>query len=398
MKIKQWGSYSILALGTGVVLSLYNHFIHWNEIWRYQWPWLTLLLPIAGLIVLRLHGTLQEKAKSYNANQWLLWQSYHSEEVQRVNFRHLVVIFLEMVVGNLFGAPTGREDIAAQMTGTIVSMVNNKCHVNHLKLMSQAAMGAAFAGTFGTPFAGCIFAVELTHRRLSFYEGITITWTVWITYLVVKLLGTPYPRFHVDVQIQHWTLLFVIKLIAVAILCVILAVVFKTGLFILRWIIRRLNWSKVATMLILSVSILLCAYMTNVHYLGISLWMEQAALDGDLASSAWLVKMVMMWLSVVAGFQGGLITPLFEISMSFGHYLAQWIHITPAMLVILMLGGTITAITRLPMTWWLFVLEWFGLFYLPELSVVIMVVMILTQHRSGLFHLSEKELRKGVEG
>lgn len=130
---------------------------------RLQHGWLLGLLPLAGLAVGVSYHFLGGEAGRGNA---LLIEQIH-EPTAWVPRRMAPLVAVGTVVSHLFGASVGREGTALQMSGSLTDLFARSLRLDHRdrRWLLIAALAGGFSATFGVPWAGAVFAVEVQSVR-----------------------------------------------------------------------------------------------------------------------------------------------------------------------------------------------------------------------------------------
>ena len=127
---------------------------------RFQHPWLLWFLPVAGAAV----GWMYLRfGKSVECGNNLIIDEIHSPG-GGVPLRMAPLVFIGTIVTHLFGGSVGREGTAVQMGGSIAGELARRIPGigrEHVSILLMTGVAAGFAGVFGTPVAGMIFAMEV---------------------------------------------------------------------------------------------------------------------------------------------------------------------------------------------------------------------------------------------
>ncbi len=122
-------------------------------------PLLALTLPVSGAFSSWLY--LRYGGLAGKGNNLLL------EEIQNpsrpVPIAMAPLVLLGTVLTHLGGGSAGREGTAVQMSGAMADALARRLHLDPREraLALRAGMAAGFAALFGTPLAGCLFALEV---------------------------------------------------------------------------------------------------------------------------------------------------------------------------------------------------------------------------------------------
>src|SRR6478609_1052782 len=120
--------------------------------------WLVYGLPLGGLFVGLLYHYFGASVEGGNN---LILDEIH-QPGGGIPKRMTPFVLFGTLITHLFGGSVGREGTAVQMGGSIASAFARffKLKDKNLRILLMSGIAAGFAGVFGTPLAGSIFAVE----------------------------------------------------------------------------------------------------------------------------------------------------------------------------------------------------------------------------------------------
>jgi H+/Cl- antiporter ClcA len=236
------------------------------------------------------------------------------------------------------GGSAGKEGPCSHIGGTLASFVGRVLHLNpeFQKKIVACGVSAGFASVFGTPIAGAIYGVEvLTIGRIrhdyifpAFFAGV-------ISFEVSKLWGINYSYFPFSSPLVFSETLF-FKVIIIGILCGIVSwlfiELFEEFKLLFKFIQFKFQiWPPIMPFiggLILSVLIL----FIPTDYLGLSLPLMESALHGDqVPYVGFLLKILLVAITLSSGFYGGIVTPQFVIGALAGNTFAIFFNVDPAL-------------------------------------------------------------------
>ncbi|EHI70618.1 chloride channel protein [Streptococcus ictaluri] len=288
-------------------------------------------LPLAGLIITFLY---QRFGKEAAKGMGLVFDVGHGKK-KRIPLILIPLIIVTTWLTHLFGASAGREGVAVQIGATVSHYVKRFTGLKeHSHTFLVMGMAAGFAGLFQTPMTGVVFALEvlllgqLSYSALvpSLIAAYTASWTS-------HALGLE--KFSVTLGTQlSLNLISFVKLIILGILFGIVGNAFAYFLSKVKaGLTEKFSnpYQRIFVIsLILSLALLL-SYQGRYSGLGTNL-IHQAFSQGDIYAYDWVLKLMFTVLTLSAGFQGGEVTPLFSIGVSFGFILAPLVGL-PSSLV-----------------------------------------------------------------
>src|SRR5690554_2061946 len=120
-------------------------------------------LPLAGLAIGLMYYF---GAKHVEGGNNLLIQEMHKPK-KHIHWKIIPLVFFGTLITHLFGGSAGREGTAVQLGGAVGDAMTQffKWTKNNRKRLLRMGVAAGFAGVFGTPLAGAVFAFELAKDK-----------------------------------------------------------------------------------------------------------------------------------------------------------------------------------------------------------------------------------------
>ena len=174
-----WSSLKVLVIwlfagtiigGTvGITGVAFHYAIHFLTGVRSENSWVVFLLPLGGLLIVRLYskaGMVNDKG----TNAVIL----AVRENERLPFRTSVLIFVSTVITHFLGGSSGREGAALQIGGSLAASGGRllKLGEKEQKILVMSGMSACFAALFGTPVTAAIFSIEVISIGIMHYSAI----------------------------------------------------------------------------------------------------------------------------------------------------------------------------------------------------------------------------------
>ncbi|MHA8088174.1 chloride channel protein [Aquirufa sp. Wall-65K1] len=361
---RHWLSRICMGLSTSFLVGSASSLFLWGleKISDYRSEHLGLLftLPILG-------ACFQYLAKLPNSS----FQLGTNDLIDRVNQQRSDIpwglgpfILLGTWLSQISGASVGREGTAVQMGGVASYQISNWLSLEESDKVDwlRAGMSAGFASVFGTPWAGCLFGLEISKvGQISFRAILPCLFSAfganWVSLHVWGTNHTIYPTvFLPEISLAFWA-----KLASI-------------GLFlgVLGWVYSRLESiiSKTFAQLpmhnilkgILAGLILLFIFQFPIFHESIGLgasYLLRPFESGDTANFAWS-KTLATSLSLGLGFKGGEATPLFLIGAHASSALHEIITLPLPLLAALGFTCLYTGLAKTPLTAIAMGIELFG--------------------------------------
>ncbi|HFU4055271.1 TPA: chloride channel protein [Streptococcus suis] len=287
-----------------------------SEFFTYLIPF----LPLAGLVIVFIY---QKWGREVQAGMGLVFKAGQGDLVQ-ISPVLIPLIICTTWLSHLFGASVGREGVAVQL-GASLSHWLQKQGFTHLPkdMITKIGMAAGFAGLFQTPLAASFFAIEVL--IVGQYA-----WTILPYCLVAAftasttshLLGLE--KFSHAIATTSFQFTDSFKWILVALCFGFIGNLFAWFLAQAKNISTRWFPNPYIKIAIMGVGLtVLLFFFHQGRYAGLGANLIDASLAGEqVFAYDWLIKLLLTCLCLVAGFQGGEVTPLFAIGASAGAVLA----------------------------------------------------------------------------
>ncbi|MHC5218279.1 voltage-gated chloride channel family protein [Enterococcus sp. LJL128] len=345
---------------------------------RESHPYLLYLLPFSGAVFAFLYSKYGKNAAG--GNNLIIRQANGGEE--EVPLRLIPLTFFGTVTTHLFGGSVGREGTAVQMGGAIADAVGKIFRLSgyEREIVLISGISAGFSSVFGTPLAGTIFGLEVLALGKLRSEAIFPSFfAAFFANTVTEMYGVTHTHYAMG-TIPEWSVALFMKLLLAGICFGLMGWFFSRSIVFLKKMYS--NWFSnpvlrnfiggavvVAAVLLLGTS----------RYLGLSLPLLTDAFEGTAQLFDFVGKLLFTVLSLGAGYQGGEVTPLFEIGATMGSSLAQVLHVSVPFLAALGFIGVFSGATNTPIACFIMGVELFG----SEGAVFLLMICIISYMCSG---------------
>jgi H+/Cl- antiporter ClcA len=388
-----------LAFLVGSSCALFLWALEKATLFREGHPWLLFLLPFAGMGIVALYQRVGERSEGGNN---LLLDEIH-QPGGGVPRRMALLVLFATVITHLFGGSAGREGTAVQMGGSIASGLGRffRLDASDTRLLLMCGIAAGFAGVFGTPLAGTVFALEvLVIGRLN-YEAVfpcliaalvgdwaCSIWGIHHTHYAISPHSAPQLA---GISSQNVGLFAKVALASVAFgLASVLFAELTHGLghFWKRTIQAPLLRPAVGAFCLIALTFVLGTR----DYLGLGVSSSDPHAvtivscfrpEGAQAFSWWW-KLLFTALTLSCGFKGGEVTPLFFIGAALGNTLAHWLGAPVDLFAGLGFIAVFAGATNTPLACTLMGIELFGSHYAPFFMLACFVAYGFSGH-SGIY-------------
>lgn len=340
------------------------------------------LLPIVGIIVTFFYKKYGQN--SGKGNNLIIEQAQGGNE--RVPLRLIPLVFLGTILAHLFGASVGREGTAVQMGGAVADFLCRflKFDINNRKILVVAGMAAGFSSIFGTPLAGAIFAIEvLAIGKLETMSLYPVFLSSIIANATANLFHIHHSHFSVA-DVPEMSIILIVKLFIAAICFGVVGGLFARTIATMKRFLKETFDNAYLVIFIGSMAITLFGFFITNRYLGLSLELLSDSFSGQLRWYDFIGKFIMTVFSLGIGFQGGEVTPLFEIGSSLGAVIASFLNLPVPLLAALGYICVFSSATNTPIACLIMGVELFGSGFLIPLFFVI-IVSFLCSGQSGIY-------------
>lgn len=390
-EIKKTGMYMLKWLGLsscvgvpmGVLSAFFLKSLTVVTTYRQAHPLLILGLPLCGFVFSYLYTHYGKNASG--GNNLVIQQANGGKEA--IPLRLIPLTLFGTIFTHLFGGSVGREGTAVQMGGSLASNIGKWLHVtkSDREIIIASGMAAGFSSVFGTPMAGTIFSLEvLVIGKVRSEALFPAFFAAFIANTTSILLGTTHSLYDMG-KVPEINALLLSKLF-VAALCFGL-----TGRLFAKGIQKVKQWYSlyfkhaVTKNTIGGIVVLLFVFLLNgQRYLGLSTHLLQDAFSGNAHFIDFLGKLFYTILSLGAGFQGGEVTPLFEIGATLGYDLAHLLSVSIPFLAGLGFIGVFAGATNTPLACFIMGIELFGGQY-AFYFMFICIISVLASGHAGIY-------------
>jgi H+/Cl- antiporter ClcA len=257
------------------------------------------------------------------------------------------------------------------------------------RTLTIAGMAAAFTVLFGAPIGASLFALEILHRRgLQYHEAllpaVVSSLIGYGVYVAASGLGlTPVWNFALASEPVPRDLLWAI---GAGVVGAGIALAFTRAVALGRAAIAPIPevWRPAVGGLTLGVLALLSPYALTYGKYQVDPLLSTAAAPASFFALAALAKFAGTTVTVVSGWRGGFIIPLFFIGAALGHaFHVLFPSTNEAVIACALMAAANTGVTKTPLGSTLVVSKMVGLALVPSTAIAAVLALLLT-HRSGL--------------
>ena len=349
----------LIGLLCGGLGGLFHYVVDLSSGMFHAHGWLLYLLPLAGMAIVWLYhraGIFQDKGAN------LVLASLRTGET--VPARGAPLIFAGTVLTQLCGGSAGREGAALQIGAGTATCFNRVFHLEgkSANRMTMCGMSALFAAVFGTPITAALFSMEVSAvgvlHYAALYPCLVSSITAWEVSRYLGTTGVTMPA--IPLPSPDVGTLF--RVLALTLACAAVSILFLEVMHLAGRLYRRVFDGKpyrraaVGGLLVAAATVLLGTR----EYNGAGMEVAVAAVGGQAASWAFLLKILLTALTIGAGYKGGEIVPAFFIGATFGCAAGPWLGLDPGLAAAIGLIALFCSVVNCPVASMLLSVELFG--------------------------------------
>ena len=349
----------LIGLLCGGLGGLFHYVVDLSSGMFHAHGWLLYLLPLAGMAIVWLYhraGIFQDKGAN------LVLASLRTGET--VPARVAPLIFAGTVLTQLCGGSAGREGAALQIGAGTATCFNRVFHLEgkSANRMTMCGMSALFAAVFGTPITAALFSMEVSAvgvlHYAALYPCLVSSITAWEVSRYLGTTGVTMPA--IPLPSPDVGTLF--RVLALTLACAVVSILFLEVMHLAGRLYRRVFDGKpyrraaVGGLLAAAATVLLGTR----DYNGAGMEVAVAAVGGQAASWAFLLKILLTALTIGAGYKGGEIVPAFFIGATFGCAAGPWLGLDPGLAAAIGLIALFCSVVNCPVASMLLSVELFG--------------------------------------
>ena len=368
---------SLVGIAGGIIGSVFHLSIDYATLLREEKTFIIYFLPLGGIVIAGIYHIFKSKG-TLDTNRVL--DAAAKEE--KVPLIMAPLIFISTCITHLLGGSAGREGAALQLGGSIgynagklLGLKKDKMHI-----IVMSGMSAVFAALFGTPLTAAFFSLEVCCVGIMHYAALVPSiMAALVAAYIAKLFGLHGVHFE-GVILENISALNVLEIIAIAILCALVSIVFCAAIKNCVHIFEKLMPSRyVRAFAGGGLIVILTLIIGTTDYNGAGMGVIEKAIGGNANYEAFILKIIFTAITISAGFKGGEIVPSFFIGSTFGCALGNLIGFDPGFSAALGFVAVFCAVVNCPVASVMLSIEVFG----SENVIIFALVCAISYMMSG---------------
>lgn len=392
---------SVVGVIIGIIVSYFLMALHFSETSRASlgFPYY-FLLPLALLLTVWLVRTFAPNAKGHGTEKVI--EAVHKRD-GKIDVAVIPVKIAATVLTIFAGGSVGKEGPGAQIGAGAASWLSSllKFSKKDRKRLVICGISAGFATVFGTPIAGAIFGVEVLVIGVIMYDVLLPSFIAgFAAYTTAQFMGIDYTYYNVHF-IQNVELDFplIVQVVVAGVFFGAVSDFVVTSVRHAESAIKKIPYNPYIVTFAGGVVLVAMVFIVGDQYLGLGLNTIKEALNPDIAQTSdihwytFVLKTLFTSVTLGLGGSGGIITPIFYIGATSGHFIGTIIgdHITlfAALGFVSVLAGT----TNTPIAATIMAVELFGIEIAHYAALSAVISFLITGHRS-VFHSQILAMKK----
>ncbi|RLA73292.1 MAG: voltage-gated chloride channel [Epsilonproteobacteria bacterium] len=347
------------------------------------------LLPFALLLTVWLVKKFAPDAEGHGTEKVI--EAVHKKS-GKIEISVIPVKLLATVLTVFSGGSVGKEGPGAQIGAGMASFVSDLFHFSKedRKTLVICGIGAGFASVFGTPIAGAIFGVEVLVIGLIRYDVLLPSFIAGFSaFTTAQFLGIEYTYF--DIRFHQHVALDIPLILQVVLAGLFFGLVSDITITMLRRISRTI--AKIPFNIYVKAfggGLLLVglSFIVGDQYFGLGLETIDNTLQPDPYFSenipwySFLLKTLFTSITLGVGGSGGIVTPIFYIGATSGHFFGTLMGDHFAFFAALGFISVLAGTTNAPIAATIMAMELFGLEVAHYAAISVVISFLMTGHRS----------------
>jgi len=381
---------SVIGIVIGAGVTLFLEILQRSEMSRTLLPFkYYYILPFALLLTVWIVKKFAPDAEGHGTEKVI--EAVHKKS-GKIDIAVIPIKLFATVLTIFTGGSVGKEGPAAQIGGGMASFISGifRFRKEDRKKLVICGIGAGFATVFGTPIAGAIFGLEVLVIGLIRYDVLLPSFIAGFSaFSTAQYLGVEYTYFNIHFhQTISIDIVLIFQVIIAGLFFGLISDITITTIEGVSNSIKKIPINSYIKAFVGGLVLVILSLVVGEQYFGLGLktidnmFQSDPYFAQDLPWYSFLVKMVFTSITLGVGGSGGIVTPIFYIGATSGHWLGvimgDHLVLFAALGFISVLAGT----TNAPIAATIMAMELFGLEIAHYAAISVVISFLITGHRS----------------
>ncbi len=382
----------VVGILIGATVTLFLNLLHLTESHQSDLPFhYYYLLPFGLMLSVWLTRTFAPDAKGHGTEKVI--EAVHKKS-GKIDIVVIPVKLLATIVTLFSGGSAGKEGPGAQIGAGTASVVSDLLHFSKRdrKKLVVCGISAGFATVFGTPVAGAIFGIEVLVVGTLMYDLLLPSIVAGFSaFFTAQYLGATYTYYEIS-YFQHFFIdvVLIAKVIVGGIFFGLIAYLIVTTLKQAERIVEKIPMNPYKKAFAAGLLLVLLSFVVGDTFFGLGLDTISGALqfEGRVSTDIpWYTSIVKIFYTAVtlgSGGSGGIVTPIFYIGATSGHFFGGLFGGEHQLALFAALGfvSVLAGATNAPIAAIIMAMELFGMDVAHYAAVSIAISFLVLGHRS----------------
>jgi H+/Cl- antiporter ClcA len=347
------------------------------------------LLPFALLLTVYLVKTFAPKAEGHGTEKVI--EAIHKNH-GKIDIAVIPIKLFVTVLTIFAGGSVGKEGPGAQIGAGVSSAISSllKFSKEDRKKLVVCGISAGFATVFGTPIAGAIFGVEVLIIGVIMYDVLLPSFiAAFAAFTTAQFLGIEYTyydvHFYQDISLD---MVLIFEVIVAGLFFGFVSDIIVTSVSKTSKLIKKIPLHPLVIAFLGGVLLIILTWIFGKEYLGLGMDTIKDVIGpfssvSEVPWYAFLAKTLFTSITLGVGGSGGIITPLFYVGATSGHFFGQLMGGDQvAMFAALGFVSVLAGATNAPIAATIMAVELFGLDIAHYAALSAVISFLITGHRS----------------
>ena len=381
---------SAIGVVIGAVVTFFLNTIHSANSTRSLLPFdYYYLLPFGLMLTVFLVRKFAPDAKGHGTEKVI--EAVHKKD-GLIDVKVMPVKLLATVITIFTGGSVGKEGPGAQIGAGAASFISQlfKFSARDRKKLVICGISAGFASVFGTPISGAIFGVEVLIVGLIMYDVLLPSFIAgFAAYTTAKLLGINYTYFHMEFSnALPFDIVLMVQVVLAGLFFGLISYFLITFIKGSEKQIKAIKMNVYAKAFLGGAFLVVLSFFIGDQFFGLgldtinTLFYSDPTLSQDIPWYSFIAKTIYTSITLGAGGSGGVITPIFYVGATSGHFFGTLLGDNIALFAALGLTSVLAGTTNAPIAATIMAVELFGVEIAHYAAISAVITFLITGHRS----------------